>query len=73
MPEKPNGNRASQDRSEFEQAAKENRPSIAAEFLYFLSHSKKWWLLPILVVLGAVGLLAMFGASGVAPFIYALF
>jgi hypothetical protein len=58
-------------RTAFEQASAESRPSLAAEFLYFLSHSKKWWLLPILIVLGLVGLLAMFGASGVAPFIYA--
>jgi membrane-bound ClpP family serine protease len=55
----------------FEEAAKEQRPSLAAEFLYFLKHSKKWWLLPILIVLAVVGLLAAFSASGVAPFIYA--
>lgn len=57
---------------EFERASQESRPSLAAEFLYFLRHSKKWWLLPILLILGAVALLAVLSATGVAPFIYAL-
>lgn len=56
----------------FEEAAKEERqPSLVAEFVYFLKHSKKWWLLPILLVLAAIGLMAAFHATGVAPFIYA--
>ncbi|MEX2188930.1 MAG: DUF5989 family protein [Pirellulales bacterium] len=58
-------------RDAFEQASEEDRPSLIAEFLYFLAHSKKWWLLPILIVLGIAALLAVFAASGVAPFIYA--
>ncbi len=59
-------------RDAFEQASEEARPSLIAEFRYFLAHSKKWWLLPILLVLGVVALLAIFSASGIAPFIYAL-
>jgi hypothetical protein len=62
---------AKKEPARFEEAAKEQRPSLAGEFLYFLKHSKKWWLLPILIVLAVVGLLAAFSASGVAPFIYA--
>ena len=34
--------------ADFEQAAKTTQQTgIAAEFWYFLEHSKKWWLLPI--------------------------
>lgn len=44
-----------------------------AEFLSFLLHNKKWWLTPIILVLLAVGVLAVLGGSGVAPFIYTLF
>lgn len=68
-PTKPS--HAASERETFEQAAEQSRPSLAAEFLYFLAHSKKWWLLPILLVLGGVALLAVFSASGIAPFIYA--
>ncbi len=57
----------------FEQLGDEKRPSLVAEFVEFLTHNKKWWLLPILLVVGLVGLLAVFGSSGAAPFIYTLF
>jgi hypothetical protein len=58
---------------DFEQMGDEAQPSLAAEFIGFLAHNKKWWLLPILLVVGLVGLLAVFAGSGAAPFIYTLF
>ena len=52
----------------------EGRPKGAlAEFLAFILHNKKWWLTPIIIVLIAIGFLAVLGGSGVAPFIYTLF
>ena len=37
--------------AEFEQAAKTRRQTgMVSEFWYFLKHSKKWWLLPIVVI-----------------------
>lgn len=40
----------------------------------FLSQRKKFWLLPVIVVLVAFGaLLTMAGGSAIAPFIYTLF
>ncbi|MGH2396580.1 MAG: DUF5989 family protein [bacterium] len=47
---------------------------LAREFWLFLRVRKKWWLTPILLVLGLVGLLIL-GTQGsvVAPFIYTLF
>ena len=59
--------------NEFEKAGQEDRDSIVVEFLYFLKENKKWWLTPIFIVLGLVGLLVFFSASGAAPFIYTLF
>lgn len=47
--------------------------SLPMEFLDFLLHNKKWWLLPIIVVLGFFGLLVVFSGSAAAPFIYTLF
>lgn len=57
----------------FEEAGQEDRLSLMQEFYYFLRDNKKWWLLPILLVLGMVGLLALFAGTGAAPFIYTLF
>ncbi len=47
---------------------------IILEFLEFLKHNKKWWLLPIIVMLLLLGILIVFTqGSVVAPFIYTLF
>lgn len=60
--------------NEFEQAAKEQKDeSLVKEFLSFLAHNKKWWLLPILVVMLMFGLLIVLSQTAVAPFIYTLF
>ena len=56
-----------------EQLAGEAQPGIVVEFIDFLKHNKKWWLLPILLVIAAVGILAAMASSGAAPFIYTLF
>ena len=53
--------------------AQQKRPSLIAEFWYFLKHNKKWWLLPIIVVLLLLCLLVLLGGSGAAVFIYPLF
>ncbi len=59
--------------SEFEKIGSRKRPSIVAEFWYFLKHNKKWWLLPILIILLLLGLIVLLGGSALAPFIYPLF
>ncbi len=48
---------------------------ILLEFWEFLKERKKFWLLPILLMLAMVIGLAIFGstAGGLSPFIYALF
>jgi len=49
------------------------RAGIVREFWDFLKHNKKWWLLPILVALALLGILAILGGTGLAPFIYTVF
>lgn len=61
------------DSERFKQAAQESQPGVVREFFGFLIGNKKWWLLPIAVVLLLLGGLALFGGSGAAPFIYTLF
>ncbi len=63
----------SKEPNEFEKASDEKAPSLGAEILALLKHNKKWWLVPILVVLALVAVLVILGATGVAPFIYTLF
>ena len=62
-----------QRQSDFERAARNRRPSLVVEFLGFLRHNKKWWLLPIVITMLLLGLLVVLGGSGAAPFIYTLF
>ncbi len=58
---------------DFERQADERPPSFLREFVDFLVHNKKWWLIPIVVVLLLLGILAALGGSGLAPFIYPFF
>ena len=53
--------------------SKQKRPSIVTEFWFFLKHNKKWWLLPIFIILLILGLLVLLSGSALAPFIYPLF
>jgi hypothetical protein len=47
---------------------------VVREFWEFLRHEKKYWLIPILVILGFLGMVMTFSqSSAVAPFIYTLF
>ena len=58
---------------EFENAAAAARIGLVAEFWDFLKYNKKWWLLPIVIVLLTLGALVILGSTAAAPFIYTLF
>ena len=48
--------------------------SFLKEFLDFLRERKKYWLLPIIIVLALFGILIVLSqGSAVAPFIYTIF
>ena len=57
----------------FAREAQQKERGVIGELFAFLSENKKWWLLPILIVLLLVGVLAVLGGTGLAPFIYTLF
>jgi NAD/NADP transhydrogenase beta subunit len=47
---------------------------IVQEIFAFMKENKKWWILPIVVMLMLLGLLIVLSqGSAVAPFIYTLF
>ena len=58
---------------DFKSAATQQRRGIMSEFMYFLRTSKKWWMLPIIAVLLAFGVLVFLSGTAAAPFIYTLF
>jgi hypothetical protein len=48
--------------------------SLIKELWAFMKVRKKWWLLPIIIVMLAVGSLLVFAqGSALAPFIYTIF
>lgn len=51
-----------------------SRFRVIGEVFSFLWKRKLWWLMPMVFILVAFGLLMVFGqATGIGPFIYALF
>jgi Family of unknown function (DUF5989) len=62
-----------EERREFQAEAAKGRSGLFREFLAFLQHTKKWWMLPIVVVLLMFGALVLLSGTAVAPFIYTLF
>jgi hypothetical protein len=46
---------------------------LFGELWGFISHNKKWWLTPIVLMLLLLGALILVGGTGAAPFIYTLF
>jgi hypothetical protein len=60
--------------SSFDEAAqKQSQSSFLGELWQFLRFNKKWWLIPIVVLLLIMGLMIALSGSAVAPFIYTLF
>jgi len=50
-----------------------DRPNLMKEFWSFLMENKKWWLIPIVLVILLLAVLVFLGGSPAAPFIYTLF
>jgi hypothetical protein len=50
------------------------RSSLTKEFWHFMRGRKKLWLLPLILILVAIGALLVFAqGSALAPFIYTIF
>jgi len=62
------------DQTTFEKAASETRDvGLLTELLGFLKTTKKWWLLPIVLVIVMFSVLIFLSGTGIAPLIYTLF
>lgn len=58
---------------QFAQAGRQRRSGLVREFWEFLKHNKKWWLVPILLMLLLIGLLVLVSGSGVGAWMYTVF
>ncbi len=61
------------DPNSFQEASQASGGGLFSDLFSFMSENKKWWLTPIILVLGLLGVLLVLGATGAAPFIYTLF
>lgn len=57
----------------FEQRAAEKPPGLLRDLFDFVRQNRKWWLVPILVVLLLLGLLLILAPTVLGPFLYPLF
>ncbi len=73
-PTPSNSDKNSRPGEEFAREAARKGPGFFRELADFLLHNKKWWLIPILVVLALMGLLVLLAGPGSPlPWIYTLF
>jgi Family of unknown function (DUF5989) len=59
--------------SPFEAAACEDSHNVFVELWHFMRINKKWWLLPIIMMLLLFGAMIILSGTAVAPFIYTIF
>jgi hypothetical protein len=60
-------------KTNFEKANEGRQANLLLEFIGFLRHNKKYWLVPLLIALLGLGVLILLGGTAAAPFIYTLF
>ena len=60
-------------RTEFEKSADQKEVGLVGEFVGMLKQNKKYWLIPLILILLLFGVLIILGSSAAAPFIYTLF
>ncbi len=56
--------------NDFAAQARQRQPGLFSEFFGLLRRNKKWWLMPIVVVLTVLGILVILAGTSAAPLIY---
>ena len=69
----PNENKPNTPQQTIEQLATQSDPGFLRELWDFLRHSKKWWLMPIVVAILLLGALVFLSGTAAAPFVYTFF
>lgn len=60
-------------RTEFEKSGGGKNIGLLGEFIGLMKQNKKYWLIPLIVILILFGVLVILGSSAAAPFIYTVF
>jgi hypothetical protein len=60
-------------KNDFDRALSEKPAGFLRELWEFLGQNKKWWILPMAVVVGLLALLTLLSTTAAAPFIYTIF
>lgn len=60
-------------RTEFEKSGEQKDIGLFGELVAMLKQNKKYWLIPLLIILLLFGVLIALGSSAAAPFVYTLF
>ena len=61
------------DDNDFQALSSQKRSGFLGELGRFAMQRKKWWLVPLIVVLLGIGVIIVLGGTAAAPFIYTLF
>lgn len=59
--------------NDFEKASQEKQGNLLSEFMGFLKQNKKFWLLPLVLVMLLLAGILIAASGAAAPFIYTLF
>ena len=62
-----------QKKSAFVQAGSKAEASLFGELMAMMRQNKKYWLIPLVILLLIFGVLLVLGTTAAAPFIYTLF
>ena len=60
-------------RTEFEKSGEQKDIGLFGELVAMLKQNKKYWLIPLLIILLLFGALIALGSSAAAPYVYTLF
>ncbi|RIK65135.1 MAG: hypothetical protein DCC65_13225 [Planctomycetota bacterium] len=70
---KPDDKKSSAQANEFMREGQAARTSFLSDFVHLIKENRKWWMLPLVLMLVAFGALMILASTGAAPFIYTLF
>ncbi len=61
------------DHEAFVRGGERKRASLAGEAVHMVRTTRKWWLLPLILLLVVLGLFLLITSTGVGPLIYTIF
>jgi Family of unknown function (DUF5989) len=64
---------ASPEAASFREAGEKKELTLGQEVVQMLRYNKKYWMIPLVVILLIFGVVLILGSTSIAPFIYTLF